>query len=121
VVFVASPYSNGDTAANVHFQCAIFDRLLGEGVVLPYVPLWTHFQHTIFPRRYEEWLAYDQQMLKLCDCCVRLIATCDRTGYVQVESSGADKEVEAFQRMGRPVFHSIEDMYAWARGTDHAK
>ena len=77
-----------------HFQCQILDRLLTEGRVLPVAPLWTHFQHLMFPRPYADWLAYDQAMLKLYDCCLRLDATHIATGYRESNSSGADAEVE---------------------------
>lgn len=114
-VFIASPYTRGDPAINTHFQCAIFDRLLSDGIVLPVAPLWSHFQHTIFPRAYEEWIAYDQAMLPLYDCCLRLAARHQRTAYVEEVSRGADAEAESFRRLGRPVFCSIEELYAWAQ------
>ncbi|MEE9398392.1 MAG: hypothetical protein V3V31_15425 [Methylococcales bacterium] len=56
-VYIASPYSKGDPAANAHFQCKIFDELLSSGLVLPVAPLWSHFQHMMFPRLYKELLA----------------------------------------------------------------
>jgi hypothetical protein len=114
VVFIASPYTGGDPAINVHFQCKVFDELLSAGRVLPMVPLWTHFQHTLFPRPYADWIAYDREMLRLCDCCLRLDARHEQAGYLQHASSGADAEVEAFRALGKPVFFSIEDLYAWA-------
>jgi hypothetical protein len=49
IVYIASAYTKGDPAVNVHFQCKIFDELLGDGVVWPYAPLVSHFQHTVFP------------------------------------------------------------------------
>jgi hypothetical protein len=116
LVFVASPYTKGDPAVNVHYQCEVFDRLLSDGVVLPLVPLWTHFQHTVFPRPYLDWVAYDQEILKVCDCCLRLTATSERLGYMVSESTGADAEVSAFRSLGRPVFFSIEELYLWVRG-----
>ena len=59
---------------NTHFQCKVFDLLLSEGKVWPIAPLWSHFQHTIFPRPYEDWIAYDQSLLHLYDACLRLTA-----------------------------------------------
>ena len=50
IVYIASPYTKGDVSINVHFQCKIFDELMDDGIVFPVVPLWSHFQHTIFPR-----------------------------------------------------------------------
>jgi hypothetical protein len=112
-VYIASPYSKGDSAINTHFQCEIFDRLLSDGRVLPVAPLWSHFQHLLFPRPYAEWIRYDREMLRLYDCCLRLDATCNRTGYTEGSSAGADGEVELFRAMGKPVFFSIEGLYEW--------
>ena len=114
-VYIASPYSRGDVSANTHFQCKIFNQLLDDGLVLPVAPLWSHFQHTIFPRRYEDWITYDQEMLRLYDCCLRLTATIPSMGYSESHSSGADAEVETFKRLGRPVFNSIDDLYSWVK------
>ena len=64
-VYIASPYTKGDPAINAHFQCKIFDQLLGDGKVLPVAPLWSYFQHILFPRPYNDWIEYDQAMLDL--------------------------------------------------------
>lgn len=115
VVYIASPYTKGDPAINTHFQCKVFDRLMNDGVVWPYVPLWCHFQHTLFPRSYEDWVAYDLEMLKRFDACIRLYAEVPSLHYMVCESPGADGEVKAFIEMDKPVFYSIEDCYEWAR------
>lgn len=113
-VFIASPYTKGDPVMNANFQCRIFDRLLHDKLVLPVAPLWTHFQHVVFPRAYQDWIDYDQEMLKLYDCCLRLDATFPELGYLQHESTGADAEVEAFHQLGKPVFFSVDALYEWA-------
>lgn len=113
-VYIASPYSKGDQAINVHFQCKIFDKLLGDGIVTPVAPLWSHFQHAMFPRAYKDWIEYDQSMLHLYDSCLRLNVTFDILSYSMNDSSGADAEVETFKRLGKPVFFSIESLYGWA-------
>lgn len=115
VVYIASPYTKGDPVINTHFQCRIFDQLLTDQLVLPVAPLWTHFQHLLYPRPYQDWIKYDQETLFMYDCCLRLEAVCDRTGYREDHSSGADAEVAAFQAQGKPVFFSIEALYAWVR------
>lgn len=114
-VFIASPYTKGDPVINANFQCRIFDQLLRDKLVLPVAPLWTHFQHVVFPRPYQDWIDYDQEMLKLYDCCLRLSAELPALGYVQHESTGADAEVEAFKRLGKPVFFTIETLYEWVK------
>lgn len=115
VVYIASPYTKGDPAINTHFQCKVFDQMMTDGVVWPVVPLWTHFQHLVFPRKYQDWIDYDLAMLERYDACVRLTAELSDLGYSVVESSGADGEVAAFLQMSKPIFYSLEDCYAWAK------
>jgi hypothetical protein len=98
-------------------QCKIFDRVLSDGIVTLYCPLWSHFQHTIFPRPYEDWIAYDNEILPVFDACLRLNVQVG--DYVVSESSGADGEVAQFEAMGKPVFYSLEDLYTWAEGISH--
>lgn len=112
-VYIASPYSKGDPAMNAHFQCKIFDQLLGEGKVLPIAPLWSHFQHILFPRSYQDWINYDQAMLRLYDSCLRLNVSLPSIGYEEAISAGADAEVDSFKKSGKPVFYTIADLYAW--------
>lgn len=115
IVYIASPYTSGDPAINTHFQCKIFDRLLSDGLVWPVAPLWTHFQHTLFPRPYGDWIAYDRALLHLYDACLRLDVEEPTLQYEQSESRGADGEVEAFKAMDKPVFYDVAELYEWAR------
>ncbi|MCW8876123.1 MAG: hypothetical protein OQK04_05290 [Kangiellaceae bacterium] len=116
-VYIASPYTKGDLAINTHFQCKVFDQLLDDGKVLPVAPLWSHFQHTAFPRKYQDWIDYDQAMLPLYDACLRLNVEHSQLGYFQDESSGADGEVATFRELEKPVFYSVEELYKWVEET----
>ena len=118
IVYIASPYTKGDVAMNTHFQCKVFDQLLTDGKVFPVAPLWSHFQHTVFPRPYKDWIAYDQAMLKLYDCCLRLSAELPEFNYKEDESSGADGEVKIFNEMDKPVFYSINELYKWVQSLE---
>lgn len=120
-VFIASPYTKGDPAINTHFQCKVFDQLLQDGRVLPVAPLWSHFQHTLFPRPYNDWIEYDQAMLELYDCCLRLPASFPDIDYFEKESSGADAEVETFRRYGKPIFFSVSELYEWLDSSARGK
>ena len=113
IVYVASPYTQGDPAINTHFQCKIFDRLMSEGRVWPYMPLWSHFQHVVCPRPYQDWISYDNALLSRFDACLRLNADLPDLNYFEDQSSGAEKEVQQFRDMSKPVFFSIEDLYGW--------
>ena len=118
LVYVASPYTKGDPSINTNFQCRVFDQLLTDGVVIPYIPLLTHFQHAVLPRHYQDWIDYDLDFIRAAgfDACLRLNATCDRLpDYRITDSSGADGEVKLFLSMNRPVFYGVEELYAWAK------
>jgi hypothetical protein len=114
-VYIASPYTKGDPCINARFQSLTFDELLGTGLVLPYAPLMSHFQHTMFPRPYQDWIQYDLDIIPRFDACVRLDAT-GPNGYHESRSSGADGEVALFQKLGKPVFYSVPALLDWARG-----
>ncbi len=113
IVYIASPYTGGDPAINTHFQCKVFSKLMDDGKVWPVAPLWTHFQHTLFPRAYKDWIEYDKAMLRLYDACLRLNAEIPELNYSESESSGADGEVAYFKSVDKPVFYSIESLYEW--------
>jgi hypothetical protein len=113
IVYIASPYTQGDVGINTHFQCEIFNRLMNDGQVWPVAPLWAHFQHTIFPRPYQDWVDYDNAFLRLYDACLRVNPDYPELPYNETRSSGAENEVASFKAMSKPVFDSIEDLYLW--------
>ncbi len=115
IVYISSPYTNGDQGLNTRFQCEVWDQLMTDGLVWPVAPLWSHFQHIILPRKYDDWLDFDLAMIKTYDACLRLNSTFKDLDYLVVESKGADMEVAEFKRMMKPVFYSIEDCYDWVR------
>lgn len=91
---------------------------MDDGIVWPVAPLWSHFQHTLFPRAYRDWVAYDLALIPRYDACLRVAAEHPRLGYNEDESSGADKEVAEFKRLAKPVFYTVEELYEWARQTE---
>jgi hypothetical protein len=111
-VYIASPYTKGDPCVNARFQCKVFDQLLGDGLVLPYAPLISHFQHTMFPRPYQDWVQYDLDIIPRFDACLRLDSEGGLPGYKVSESSGADGEVKLFAELKKPVYYSIGALYA---------
>jgi hypothetical protein len=118
LVYIASPYSHGDVGINTRFQMEIFETILGDGIVLPFAPLWSHFQHIIFPRPYEDWTRYDLDLINrgTFDACVRLNSTYKKMRYDKCESKGADGEVLAFEKLNLPVFYNLSDLYGWVKG-----
>jgi hypothetical protein len=103
---------------NTHFQCKTFDQLLGDGKVWPVAPLWSHFQHILFHRPYQDWIAFDQALLPLYDACLRLNAEIPELGYSESRSVGADAEVAYYKSVGKPVFYSIDELHTWVDGID---
>ncbi len=100
-VYIASAYSIGDTALNVKRQMDMANELLDLGFV-PFVPLYSHFQHMAHPRPYKEWLALDLEWLPACDCLLRL----------EGESPGADKEVRAAMVLDMPIYYDLKKLVA---------
>ncbi len=98
-VYVASPYTNGDVAVNVRAQLEAADKIMSmKGC--PIIPLYSHFQHMIFPRPYEEWMSNDYELLRVCDVLLRLPGL----------SPGADREVQWAGEMGIQVVYSLDEL-----------
>ena len=96
-VYIAAPYTNGDTVQNVRTAIDFAESLANCGLI-PFVPHLTHFWHFVHPHDIEFWYAYDIEWLKACDLLVRLPG----------ESSGADEEVRIAETMGIPVIFSFD-------------
>ena len=52
-VYIASLYTKGDVAVNVKRQIDAAHEVMNNGFA-PFVPLYSHFQHMVHPRPYEE-------------------------------------------------------------------
>lgn len=101
LVYVAGPYTHGDTALNV--RVAVLAGLqIQQAGHLAFVPHFNHFLHMVVPQGYEVWMCYDLRMLRRCDVLVRL------PGY----SPGADREVELAQNLRMPIYFSVAECLA---------
>jgi len=89
IIYVAGPYSNGDTAINIRSAIDYGIKLndTGHYAVIPHL---THFLHMIHPRTYQYWLNLDNRIIPRCDEVHRL------PGY----SLGADKEINLANSLG---------------------
>jgi hypothetical protein len=99
LVYIASPYTVGDTAINVRRSLIVADRLVKLGY-LPYPPLHTHFWHFLIPHPYKFWMDMDYEWILHCDCLLRLPG----------ESHGADEEVGWAAMNNIPVYYSIDEL-----------
>lgn len=80
-VYIAGPYTLGDTALNVRRAILAADEVWAAGF-LPYVPHLDHLWHLVSPKPISTWYAMDIGWLRVCDAVLRL----------QGESEGADIE-----------------------------
>lgn len=114
-VYIASPFTKGDQALNLRFQCRVWDGLLASGVVWPIAPLWSQTQHLVAPRPWAEWIEYDLALIeRAADAVLALTAVCERMGYSESRSKGRDAEVAAAKRFGKPVFFQVGALLDWA-------
>jgi hypothetical protein len=98
-IYIAGPYSRGDTVLNVRNAVMAADQLMMLGFI-PYIPHLTMFWHILLPHDYQFWLDYDLKWLDKCDGLLRLPG----------DSKGADAEVEYANEMEIPVYYSIEEL-----------
>lgn len=109
LVYVAGPYTKGDVAVNVRNAILAGDALIAAGHE-PFIPHLSHFQHLLCPRGYKTWMRLDLAWLRVCGALIRLIG----------ESSGADQEVRDADRLGIPVYYSVEKFLAAHPSVLHA-
>jgi hypothetical protein len=111
LIYVASPYTQGDPALNVKCQIDLFRELIGDNLVTPFIPLLSHYIQIIYPLDYETWLQYDFEMISKCDGIFRINAELPNVDYYQHESSGADREIAYAKELNIPVFYSKGELY----------
>lgn len=103
-VYVAGPYTSGDTSANVRHAVLTADKLV-KAKLIPFVPHLYHLWDMVSPHDYEHWMKLDLAWLLKCDALLRI-------GGV---SPGAQREVAYAKEEGIPVFHDVGDVIRWAR------
>jgi len=100
-IYIAGPYSKGDTAMNV--RAAIIEQDFIEDALghMAYNPMLRHFQHLVLPHRdVNYWYEKDILWLRECDAILRLGG----------ESVGADREVELAREWGLKIYHSVYEI-----------
>ncbi len=100
-IYVAGPYTEGDTLTNVKNAIHAGETLFSHGFY-PYVPHLNHLWEIYHTHTHEEWLSMDREWLELCDAVVRLPG----------ESKGADIECEWAREKGIPVIGSVDECIA---------
>ena len=97
-IYIAGPYTKGDTALNVRAAILAGNKLAQAGYS-PFIPHLSHFWHMLCLHPIEFWYQYDFVWLELCDCLLRLPG----------ESVGSDLEVRRAKELGIPVYWSVEE------------
>lgn len=98
-VYVAGPYTKGDTILNIREAILVGEKLRARGFC-PFIPHLTAFWHIIAPSPYEEWLDLDNQWIPCCDVLLRIPG----------ESTGADSEVALARSLSMLVFTDIPSL-----------
>jgi len=98
-VYIAGPYTSGDTIQNVRNAIEAAQTVVDAGHT-PFIPHLFHFWHFLIPGDYEQWMRLDFDWLEQCEVLLRLPG----------ESSGADREVELANVLGIPVFTSLDNL-----------
>jgi hypothetical protein len=108
LIYIASPYTQGDVAVNVATQLDAAHRIMDAGH-LPFAPLLSHFLHLHRARPYEDWVQLDLDLLRKMDALLRLPG----------ESSGADGEVKRAIELGITVLFGWEEFEEWRQEWSH--
>lgn len=112
LVYIASPYSQGDCVINTRCSIDVFMHLLVGGECVPISPLALSFlPHLVQPIPYEAWMTYMLSLVENCDALLRVNA--EWGDYFQENSPGANREIALASERGIPVFYSIEDLEEW--------
>ena len=99
VIYIASPYTKGDVAANIKRSMIVADKLIALGYC-PIVPLMSHFLHMYNPRPYEDWLRIEEELVRRSEVVLRIYGA----------STGADREVKLAKELGIHVVYTIDEV-----------
>jgi len=99
IIYIASPYTVGEPADNVHVQLEAAHRILDMGHC-PVAPLLSHYLHIHRPRPYNDWMNMDLAIIPRVDILLRLPGA----------SHGADREVALARRLRVPVAHGWDQL-----------
>lgn len=106
-IYIAGPYTKGDTVMHIRTAMEIADELISMGHV-PFIPHMTFAWHMVSPRPVEFWYEYDLKWLEKCDAVYRFDG----------ESTGADREVQFAKELDIPVFYSLSELWNFTQDPD---
>lgn len=103
MVYIAGPFTQGDTPENVKKAILVGAEIRDSLDIITFVPHFTFYEALFRPRDYEYWMAIDFDVVKRCDAIFRM------PGH----SPGADREEILAAEIGIPVFYNIETLKEW--------
>ncbi len=103
IVYIAGPMTVGPREENLTKAIEVSEKVWGQWYA-PFVPHMSFFYNDIHPHTWDEWLDYDETIIKSCCALIR----------VEGESKGADREVEFARQEGIPVFFTFDDFKIWS-------
>lgn len=100
-IYIAGPYTHGDTVLHVREAILAGMAILRRGHV-PFIPHLYHFAHLLAPLPYEQWILLDLRWLETCHGLLRL------PGH----SPGADREADYAKQLDMAIYYSLVDCLA---------
>lgn len=107
IVYVSGPITTGgNIPVNVRegILAAMTLRKMGYVVICPHERIVTEM---LDPHPYEAWMEWDFREIEACDVVYRM-----SDAGVPRPSHGGDREVAHANRLGRPVYFSVETLQA---------
>ena len=98
-IYVAAPYSQGDTMLNVRAAIEAAEALMAKGHT-PFVPHLSALWQLVAPHSNDFWYRYGMEWLEVCNAVLRLPGP----------SVGADFEVRVAEAQGKPVYYSLANV-----------
>ncbi len=93
LLYVAAPFTNGDSDENTHLAIRVADIIYRETEYLPFIPHLNKLWHLVCPHEPRFWYNYDLEVLAHCDAIVRLPGL----------SPGADREMEMAEEINKEI------------------
>lgn len=101
VVYVSGPLSTGDTLSNIR-RASLIGELLSNRGFFPIVPHYNALGELMSDKHGLRWLEGDYEHIRYCDVLYRF----------EGESYGGDREVFWARRLGKPVYLSLDVLFA---------
>lgn len=117
LVYIASPYTQGDKELNVRAHVRMYELMMDEKVVTPIAPLLAHYVQSRLKRTWDQWMEHDLELIAHCQAMLAIDAMVytpkpsNLLVYAQRESKGRAQEMEFATQLGIPIFSDRAELY----------